>query len=210
MLIDRIFKWTIFRASKPLCKDRKEPKLDFFETLEDVNVEVFDCSVENYDSEKGTFMTLKDYLLFWRSEKNKKDGKILYLKNWHFDKDFPDIKLYSNPEYFTSDWLNEYLEVQSKDFKQLFLGPKNSWTHFHYDIFCSHAWAANIAGFKKWIIVQPEFEFKDVLDISEVLPVDTGNDVQEPFECKIHNDIRYFEVIQGPGDFLFIPSGLFQ
>ena len=87
------------------------------------------------------------------------------------------------------------------------LGPKNSWTPFHSDVFGSYSWSANVAGFKKWIFVQPGFEPSNVYDISKVLPLEIGVDIEETFDCKIHNEIRYFEIKQGPGEVIFVPSG---
>ena len=126
-------------------------------------------------------------------------------------KQFPNVELYSTPKYFTSDWLNEYWQDQNDDYKFVYLGPKNSWTPFHSDVFGSFSWSANVAGFKKWIFVQKGLEPDNIYDISEILPLNNSQpSTQDTFDCKIHENVRYFEIIQGPGEVIFVPSGWYH
>ena len=193
-------------ATRDLINDKQEPNIEFFETLENVQVPVADCSAKYFNSQEKISMTLKEYLSYWRSSRQDANTNLYYLKDWHFVKQFPEVQLYTTPEYFTSDWLNEYWQNQKDDYKFVYLGPKISWTPFHSDVFGSFSWSANVAGFKKWIFVEKGFEPDNVYDISEILP--DVND--ETFDCKIHNNIRYFEVIQGPGEVIFVPSGWYH
>ena len=109
-------------ATKLLTNDKNEPNINFFEKLKDVDVPVADCSAKYFNSQEKISMTLKEYVSFWRSKKDKNDSKNLYLKDWHFVKQFPEIQLYSTPKYFSSDWLNEYWEDQNDDYKFVYLG----------------------------------------------------------------------------------------
>ena len=200
-------------ASRDLVNDNKnEPNIAFFEKLEDVDVPVADCSAKYFNSQEKISMTLKEYISYWKSKGNQNDSKnLLYLKDWHFVKQFPNVELYSTPKYFTSDWLNEYWEDKNDDYKFVYLGPKNSWTPFHSDVFGSFSWSANVAGFKKWIFVQKGLEPDNIYDISKILPLNNSQPgAQDTFDCKIHGKIRYFEIIQGPGEVIFVPSGWYH
>lgn len=71
-------------------------------------------------------------------------------------------------------------------------------TPFHADVFCSFSWSVNVCGRKKWFLFPPgeELYFKDSL----------GN---LPYDITKENLTlgKYFEVIQGPGEAIFVPSG---
>lgn len=70
-------------------------------------------------------------------------------------------------------------------------------TPFHADVFNSFSWSANVCGQKRWILYPPGLENK-LKDSLNNLPYDIGN---------IPEVEGYYEVIQGPGDAIFVPSG---
>ncbi|GAB4822997.1 hypothetical protein N2152v2_010043 [Parachlorella kessleri] len=39
-------------------------------------------------------------------------GQLLYVKDWHLQKEFPDYKAYACPLYFRDDWLNEWYDAR--------------------------------------------------------------------------------------------------
>ena len=53
-------------------------------------------------------MTVAEFGDWWQMHKAGKDGRLLYLKDWHFVNEFPHYKAYETPHYFQEDWLNEF------------------------------------------------------------------------------------------------------
>ena len=181
-----------------------EPNIDFFATLDTTKeVPVANCSAKYFNSQEKCSMTLQEYLGYWKSDRSE----LLYLKDWHFTKDHPGGQdFYQVPDYFKSDWLNEYWQDQNDDYKFVYLGPKGSWTPFHTDVFGSYSWSANVSGYKKWIFFQPDTQPQNVYDISKVIPKSEDFDMK----LKSHGDLEYFEVVQGPGEVIFVPSGWYH
>jgi len=183
-----------------------EPNIDFFATTLDSTLEVpvANCSAKYFNSQEKCSMTLQEYADYWKSERSE----LLYLKDWHFTKDHAGGQdFYQVPDYFKSDWLNEYWQDKNDDYKFVYLGPQGSWTPFHTDVFGSYSWSANVSGYKKWIFFQPNTQPQNVYDISTLLPQQS-----EDFDMKLksHQDLEYFEVVQGPGEVIFVPSGWYH
>lgn len=78
-------------------------------------------------------MPMASYLDYWISYKQANYSKsmpLLYLKDWHCVKNFPHIPVYEVPQYFVSDWLNEYYIAHPElddDYMFVYMGPKESW-----------------------------------------------------------------------------------
>lgn len=70
-------------------------------------------------------------------------------------------------------------------------------TPLHSDVFSSFSWSTNIFGRKKWIFFPPGEEEK-LFDKLANLPFSISKN-----ELK---NIKYFEVIQNPGEAIFVPS----
>lgn len=76
---------------------------------------------------------MKDYLDYWMNyaKNNYSDSMaLLYLKDWHCQKLFPNAPMYTVPEYFASDWLNEYYMAHpdlNDDYRFVYMGPKGTW-----------------------------------------------------------------------------------
>ena len=181
-----------------------EPNIDFFATLDTTKeVPVANCSAKYFNSQEKCSMTLQEYLDYWMSDRSE----LLYLKDWHFTKDHPGGQdFYQVPDYFKSDWLNEYWQDKNDDYKFVYLGPQGSWTPFHTDVFGSYSWSANVSGYKKWIFFQPDTQPQNIYDISKVIPKNEDFDMK----LKSHGDLEYFEVVQGPGEVIFVPSGWYH
>lgn len=81
-------------------------------------------------------MSFKEFVDYWKAvqkidyEYEKHDMKVLYLKDWHFVKHFPEYNAYETPIYFESDWINEFYAKKPEledDYRFVYIGPKNSW-----------------------------------------------------------------------------------
>lgn len=162
---------------------------------------VANCDVKVYNSHCKEDMYVKNYIAYWRGKsKNEKNMPCLYLKDWHFTRQYPYYEAYLTPEYFMSDWLNEFLDGtnNSDDYRFVYMGPKDSWTPFHADVFGSYSWSANICGRKKWLLVPPG---------KENVFVDAGGKLLFDIKLDPLNKIDFIEVIQEPGEIIFVPSG---
>lgn len=77
-------------------------------------------------------MALNAFLNYMKSvkEQNYDYGEkmdILYLKDWHFFQDTSQTNVYTVPQYFESDYLNEYcLQNSLTDYRFVYMGPKLS------------------------------------------------------------------------------------
>lgn len=102
---------------------------------------VADCNKKYYNSQSKDDMKMKDYLNYWidYAKKNYSNSMpLLYLKDWHCPKLFPNAPMYTVPEYFASDWLNEYYIANpslNDDYRFVYMGPKGTWyIFFKYQI----------------------------------------------------------------------------
>ncbi|XP_055335316.1 2-oxoglutarate and iron-dependent oxygenase JMJD4-like isoform X2 [Paramacrobiotus metropolitanus] len=148
----------------------------------------------DYASRLQVPVSFDDYLEHLESKRplsgiNAPHGHVWYLKDWHFQRAFPEYRAYTVPLYFSSDWLNEYCDARypyepDKDYRFLYLGPKGSWTPFHEDVLQSFSWSANVSGTKKWYIF-PAGEEQKLIQADGQLPSD----------------------VTRPGEVIFIPSG---
>ncbi|KAM4689710.1 2-oxoglutarate and iron-dependent oxygenase JMJD4 [Discoglossus pictus] len=175
-------------------------------------VPVANCDVKEYNSNPKEQIPLQEYIKYCRdyTENNYQSPKgCLYLKDWHMCREFPEQDVYKTPEYFSSDWLNEYWDaIAGDDYRFVYMGPKGSWTPFHADVFRSYSWSANVCGQKKWLLFPPGQE-EYLKDCHGNLPYDVTlpclkDSTMYPDASKCCLPI---EVLQEAGQILFVPSG---
>ncbi|XP_066266660.1 2-oxoglutarate and iron-dependent oxygenase JMJD4-like [Branchiostoma lanceolatum] len=197
-----------------VSKDGKPNWIALKQMFGTLTVPVADCKKVEYQAQPKEDMTLAEFLDYWqdlyRSEHDP-SKPCLYLKDWHFCRSVPDYGAYETPVYFQSDWLNEFWDQRyhgEDDYRFVYMGPKGSWTPLHADVFRSYSWSANICGRKQWLFFPPGQE--------EQLCDTTGNLVYDVRSEELLNSKRYphyqkdtrpIEVIQGPGEVVFVPSG---
>ncbi len=103
--------------------------------------------------------TLSDYLAYWRSDAKREASALYYLRDWHLARQWPSRRpFYETPDWFCSDWLNEYCEQgrnDDDDYRFVYAGPAGTWTPFHADVLGSYSWSANVAGTKRWTFLPP-------------------------------------------------------
>ena len=215
------------------CRDwsnsyEQKPDLNYFKNIIDVSehmVPVSNCSKKYFNSQERCIMSFENFLKHWNETESSRSSKLYYLKDWHFFKEVPDYKAYQTPYYFTSDWLNEYLEdsdqdlniaqdFHKSDYKFVYIGPKGSWTPFHSDVFGSYSWSANVIGEKEWIFFPPGYEKlllekssgEIVYDIYDVLPCDESDLFNRQSFLYQGQEIVYYRIRQKRNEIVFVPS----
>lgn len=201
------------------------PKLEFLKSsFGSATVPVSDCSVKRYDSPSCCEMTFSEYVDYWQklidSGHDYCANPCLYLKDWHFTRDFPTYVPYATPKYFTSDWLNEYWDLRTDvkdDFRFVYMGPKGSWTPLHTDVFKSFSWSANICGRKLWYLFPPREgqvnkgkKNKSPCDVNTLLEDSVKDAAEAPNLLKQERNMPYLKVIQNPGEIIFVPSNWYH
>ncbi|KAB7495559.1 JmjC domain-containing protein 4 [Armadillidium nasatum] len=121
-------------------------------------VPISNCDSKYFNSQVKETLSLREYTNYYCQKQKGLKEECLYLKDWHFVRDFPNYKAYTTPAYFASDWLNEFWALrgdQVDDYRFVYIGPKGSWTPFHADVFRSFSWSSNICGRKRWLFFPP-------------------------------------------------------
>ncbi|XP_017860233.1 PREDICTED: jmjC domain-containing protein 4 homolog [Drosophila arizonae] len=185
--------------------------------IDDLAVPVADCNATYFNSHAKLELKFHDFLERWQRSMEVDNSKLqatepncnvakdnLYLKDWHLAAQLPAYEFYQVPKYFASDWLNEQLIEQKRDdYRFVYMGPKDSWTSFHSDVFGSYSWSTNIVGHKKWLILPPGEELK-VADRLGNLPFSIDESLLE------QNNVRYFTINQTANEAVFVPSGWYH
>lgn len=183
--------------------------------LTDRPVPVANCSKQYFNAHEKSEISLHKYLDWWREfissgHSLTAHDDLLYLKDWHLqqedekEKGVASSSFYEVPKYFQSDWLNEYLMGSKKqDYRFVYMGPKGSWTPFHSDVYSSFSWSTNIVGMKRWIFLEAGQE-KRLLNENNRLPFSI-----DPADL-MARQIPFFELLQGPNEAVFVPSGWFH
>lgn len=137
--------------SRKLWQKNGKPDLDYLaREFGDTTVPVADCTTRQLSSHSKREMKFSDYIEYWRSCNSSAsvpsegeglpppEHKLLYTKDWHFVRDFPDYGAYVVPDFFGSDWMNEVWDARKDvqdDYRFVYMGPKGTWTPFHADVF---------------------------------------------------------------------------
>lgn len=152
------------------------------------------------------------------------EGSLLYLKDWHFAKEYPGYVAYTTPTFFVDDWLNMYLdshpihrdsdianhknEINCTDYRFVYMGAKGTWTPLHADVFRSYSWSANVCGRKLWLFLPPS-QSHLIFDRNLRSSVYNINDVSEK-QFPDFNKTEWLECIQVQNEIIFVPSGWYH
>ncbi|XP_077260757.1 jumonji domain containing 4 [Temnothorax americanus] len=178
-------------------------------------VPVADCNRKFYNSQFKNDMSMESYLEYWVDYKRScytKSMPLLYLKDWHCVRSFPDVPIYEVPQYFVSDWLNEYYIAHPElndDYMFVYMGPKETWTPLHADVFTSYSWSANVVGRKRWLFFPPREE-DHLRDLYGQLAYDAvSEELNDHTKYKMYDSkkLKCFDVTQEAGEIIFVPSG---
>ncbi|KAI9223922.1 hypothetical protein BC828DRAFT_374808 [Blastocladiella britannica] len=174
-------------------------------------VQVAHCDEQWFSDQRREDMSVADFCARWDQERNEATtGWLGYAKDWHFVRQVPKYKAYSVPDAFSDDWLNLWYDCRSDckdDYRFVYMGRAGTWTPFHADVMRSYSWSANVCGRKRWLLFPPgqEHLFTDQHG-NVVYSVDHVDAAKYP---RFHEAIS-IEVIQEPGQVLFVPSGWFH
>ena len=164
-------------------------------------------TVHSKTTGKPREMTVAEYAEYW---KNRSD-ELLYLKDWHVAHLAPEYEAYTVPGSLGEDWLNEHWNASSSssssstggDHRFVYLGPAGTRTYLHADVLFSHSWSVNLAGRKKWTLV-PDGQ-RHLVSTPSTKPL-----VKSLSELDATEGLTPIELIQHPGELLFVPSGWYH
>ncbi|XVE57180.1 hypothetical protein DITRI_Ditri04bG0071200 [Diplodiscus trichospermus] len=219
-----------WNACKDWVSSNGQPDLHFFSThFGKSTVQVADCGAREFTDQKRIEMSVVEFVNHWLQVSSENivgnDNSVLYLKDWHFVKEYPEYLAYRTPLFFSDDWLNLYLDnyrmhddpdtyqgnndICCSDYRFVYMGAKGSWTPLHADVFRSYSWSANVCGKKKWFFLPP-------LQCSLLFDRNMKNSVYNIFddisETKFPDFKKaiWLECIQEQNEIIFVPSGWYH
>ncbi|KAG2589259.1 hypothetical protein PVAP13_5NG246381 [Panicum virgatum] len=219
--------WTL-----PGPGDRRRPDLSFFaRNFPSPLVQVADCSSREFTDQKRLEMSMQEFIDHWvgdahgGSSAGDRESSLLYLKDWHFVKEYPDYVAYTTPTFFVDDWLNMYLdshpihrdsdianhknEINCSDYRFVYMGEKGTWTPLHADVFRSYSWSANICGRKQWLFLPPSQSHRVFDRYMRSSVYNLNDDVSEKLFPEF-NKTEWLECIQEQNEIIFVPSGWYH
>ncbi|XP_024170344.1 2-oxoglutarate and iron-dependent oxygenase JMJD4 isoform X1 [Rosa chinensis] len=225
-----------WRACRDWVTDDGNPNLQFFAThFGKSKVQVADCGTREYTDQKRLEMTVGEFVEQWRGDSvqehctapSQASGSkmLLYLKDWHFVKEYPEYTAYTTPMFFCDDWLNTYLDnyrmhndpniysenndISCSDYRFVYMGAKGTWTPLHADVFRSYSWSANVCGKKQWLFLSPS---QSHLVFDRNMKNSVYNIFDDVSETKFPGFAKamWFECTQEQNDIIFVPSGWYH
>uniref|UniRef100_A0A7N0ZYL9 JmjC domain-containing protein n=1 Tax=Kalanchoe fedtschenkoi TaxID=63787 RepID=A0A7N0ZYL9_KALFE len=228
-----------WRACSDWVSPDGRPNLPFFSTHFGLSkVQVADCNTREFTDQKRVEMSVKEFIDHWLllgADKDPDDGSRqdsicsqnsqLYLKDWHFVKEYSEYVAYRTPIFFRDDWLNLYLDhypmhenptsdqdrsdLCCSDYRFVYMGAKGTWTPLHADVFRSYSWSANVCGQKQWLFLSPN---QSHLIYDRNMKYSVYSIFEEVSESKFHgfNKAIWLECIQEANEIIFVPSGWYH
>ncbi|KAK9066466.1 hypothetical protein SSX86_013788 [Deinandra increscens subsp. villosa] len=214
-----------WKATRDWVHDDGIPNLQFISSnFGKSKVQVADCGSREFTDQKRFEMSVAEFIDHWLNVSSVEHGN-LYLKDWHFVKEYPEYTAYTTPLFFCDDWLNLYLDnyqmhedhdtyqkrdnISCSDYRFVYMGAKGTWTPFHADVFRSYSWSANVCGKKKWYFLSPE-------QCHLVFDRNMKNSVYDIFE-EVDDTIfpnfkktTWLECTQDQNEIIFVPSGWYH
>ncbi|KAK2663710.1 hypothetical protein Ddye_002284 [Dipteronia dyeriana] len=225
-----------WRACNDWVTKQGQPNLHFFSTHFGISkVQVADCDTRDFTDQKRVEMSVSEFVKHWleNSTQGSSDGanneangmSVLYLKDWHFVKEYPEYLAYRTPQTFCDDWLNLYLdsyrmhtepdtyqkdnEISCSDYRFVYMGAKGSWTPLHADVFRSYSWSANVCGKKKWLFLPPSQHHLVFNRNLKNCVYNIFDDVSETNFPGFKKAI-WLECTQEQNEIIFVPSGWYH
>lgn len=176
----------------------------------------------------GETMSLETYQKYISGLEGRSDDAPLavYDSQFHLDERAAILDEYHVPSCFDTD-LFAYLsddddqevddnqeESQRPPYRWILMGPSRSGTGLHVDPVGTHAWVTLVEGCKRWILFPPETDRNIIHMHDPQIPSsiwfqryypDVLAQVQE--NSSRGQIITYAEVLQRPGDTVYVPAG---
>ncbi|KAM7273688.1 hypothetical protein ACFE04_028352 [Oxalis oulophora] len=206
------------------------PNLQYFSTnFGNSKVQVADCGTREFTDQKRDEMSVNEFIDHWlpvsTDECSEKGKPLLYLKDWHFVKEYPEYVAYKTPLFFADDWLNIYLnsyqmhkdngtgqednDICCSDYRFVYMGAKGTWTPLHADVFRSYSWSANVCGKKKWVFLPPSQSHLVFDRNGKNCIYNIFDDIDET-KFPGFNKTIWFECTQEKDEIIFVPSGWYH
>ncbi|KAL7105939.1 hypothetical protein ACP275_07G078900 [Erythranthe tilingii] len=215
-----------WRACKDWVSDDGKPNLRFFSAhFGGSRVQVADCATREFTDQKRLEMSVSEFIDRWLTDSSSDEQSLLYLKDWHFSKEYPNYVAYNTPIIFLDDWLNLYLdkyhmhndpesnqernEISCSDYRFVYMGAKGTWTPLHADVFRSFSWSANVYGRKKWYFLSPSQHHLVYDRYMKSSVYDIFGDVWKSKYPGFEKAI-WLECTQEPNEIIFVPSGWYH
>jgi len=169
----------------------------------------FKCGQD--DSGRKLRMKMKyfyDYL------KAQKDDSPLYL----FESSFHDagrihtlMDEFKVPDFFPADLFNLVGRDRKPPYRWFCIGPERSGSTVHIDPLGTAAWNSVTSGYKLWVLFEPAVarklaKGKEFVKEGEDDEAIMYFDFILPRIREAHPDLRIYEVLQKPGDTIFVPG----
>ncbi|KAK2993203.1 hypothetical protein RJ640_005171 [Escallonia rubra] len=225
-----------WRSCKDWVLDDGRPNLPFLSShFGNSKVQVADCGSRDFTDQKRIEMSVSEFIEHWlelslkdyNNISTKEDcGKsLLYLKDWHFVKEYPEYLAYTTPLVFSDDWLNLYLDhyhmhndrdtyqerndISCSDYRFVYMGAKGTWTPLHADVFRSYSWSANVCGKKQWHFLSPS---QHHLVFDRYMKNSVYNIFEDVSEAKFPGFKKaiWLECTQEQNEIIFVPSGWYH
>ncbi|KAJ3106057.1 hypothetical protein HDU97_007060 [Phlyctochytrium planicorne] len=151
-------------------------------------------------------MTFEDYLDYIKLQR---DESPLYIFDGSYGEKIPELtSYYKIPRFFEEDFLS-VLGDRRPPFRWVVAGPSRSGATWHVDPFYTSAWNALVKGRKRWCLYPPTFPPPGLLFDKQ------GRGFKAPIALhwflevypQIPLEFKPIEVIQEPGDVIFVPAG---
>ena len=164
---------------------------------------------EEKQKPKRVYMSAKDFVYYGRNQHDTDPGYI-------FDGDFGTeratalLNEYDRTPYFRED-LFAVLGEHRPDFRWWLIGPAGSGSSFHIDPHATSAWNALLCGRKRWALYPPSMPPPGIGYKEQEFSVSFKS--PKPFKWFVEvypflkPDQRPLEVMQEPGEIIFVPAG---
>jgi histone arginine demethylase JMJD6 len=184
-----------------------EGKWDYDELLRRFKHVLFKVGEEDNGRKlKVKMKTFLDYMT------HQTDDSPLYLFESGMDGQTISLRSdYRIPDYFPDDFLNLAGRENKPPHKWFCIGPKRSGTTVHRDPLGTGAWNAVTHGYKRWVLFEPK-ENRILVKARKYRQKGEDDEAIHYFDNMLprmreaNPTINIYEVVQGPGDIIFVPG----